>query len=397
MAQYNITIDSEILHYLFLKGVKDEGMTKLLESVLNQVLQAQAAEQIKAEPYERTEEREDYRNGYYKRRLETRVGNIVLQIPRFRYGKFTTDLFQRYQRSEQALLLALMEMVVNGVSTRKIEEITYELCGSEFSRSTISELCKNLDPIVQGWISRPLNEKRFPFIIVDAMVIKVREEGRVRQRGLLIAIGINEEGYREVLGFMVGDSESEESWGEFFSWLKQRGLHGVDLIVSDQHKGLVRAISQYFQGATWQRCQTHFMRNILDKTPKQLQKEIHGKVRAILEAPDLETARMLLKEVLEEYKEKAPKTMDILEEGFEDATAVLELPEQYRRRLRTTNGLEVIRIFPNRESAIRLIGALLMEIDEKWGSGKRYFDMAEYFEWCRSKTQKLKEKVVSIG
>jgi len=383
-------------------------MTKLLESVLNQVLQAQAAEQIKAEPYERTEEREDYRNGYYKRRLETRVGNIVLQIPRFRYGKFTTDLFQRYQRSEQALLLALMEMVVNGVSTRKIEEITYELCGSEFSRSTISELCKNLDPIVQGWISRPLNEKRFPFIIVDAMVIKVREEGRVRQRGLLIAIGINEEGYREVLGFMVGDSESEESWGEFFSWLKQRGLHGVDLIVSDQHKGLVRAISQYFQGATWQRCQTHFMRNILDKTPKQLQKEIHGKVRAILEAPDLETARMLLKEVLEEYKEKAPKTMDILEEGFEDATAVLELPEQYRRRLRTTNGLErlneeirrrerVIRIFPNRESAIRLIGALLMEIDEKWGSGKRYFDMAEYFEWCRSKTQKLKEKVVSIG
>jgi len=156
---------------------------------------------------------------------------------------------------------------------------------------------------------------------------------------------------------MVGDSESEESWGEFFSWLKQRGLHGVDLIVSDQHKGLVRAISQYFQGATWQRCQTHFMRNILDKTPKQLQKEIHGKVRAILEATDLETARMLLKEVLEEYKEKAPKTMDILEEGFEDATAVLELPEQYRRRLRTTNGLErlneeirrrerVIRIFP---------------------------------------------------
>jgi len=161
MAQYNITIDSEILHYLFLKGVKDEGMTKLLESVLNQVLQAQAAEQIKAEPYERTEEREDYRNGYYKRRLETRVGNIVLQIPRFRYGKFTTDLFQRYQRSEQALLLALMEMVVNGVSTRKIEEITYELCGSEFSRSTISELCKNLDPIVQGGFPGHLMKRGF--------------------------------------------------------------------------------------------------------------------------------------------------------------------------------------------------------------------------------------------
>jgi len=161
MAQYNITIDSEILHYLFLKGVKDEGMTKLLESVLNQVLQAQAAEQIKAEPYERTEEREDYRNGYYKRRLETRVGNIVLQIPRFRYGKFTTDLFQRYQRSEQALLLALMEMVVNGVSTRKIEEITYELCGSEFSRSTILNYVRTLTRLFKGGFPGHLMKRGF--------------------------------------------------------------------------------------------------------------------------------------------------------------------------------------------------------------------------------------------
>jgi len=188
MAQYNITIDSEILHHLFLKKAKDEGMAKFLESILNQVLKAQATEQIKAEPYEKTEEREDYRNGYCKRELDTRVGNIMLRVPRFRHGKFTTDLFQRYQRSEQALLLALMEMVVNGVSTRKVEEIRYGLCGTEFSKSTIAELCKNLDPIVQSWISRPLNEKRFPFVIVDAMVIKVREEGRVRQRGLLITI-----------------------------------------------------------------------------------------------------------------------------------------------------------------------------------------------------------------
>jgi len=161
MAQYNITIDSEILHYLFLKGVKDEGMTKLLESVLNQVLQAQAAEQIKAEPYERTEEREDYRNGYYKRRLETRVGNIVLQIPRFRYGKFTTDLFQRYQRSEQALLLALMEMVVNGVSTRKIEEITYELCGSEFPDPLYLNYVRTLTRLFKGGFPGHLMKRGF--------------------------------------------------------------------------------------------------------------------------------------------------------------------------------------------------------------------------------------------
>jgi len=408
MAQYNITIDSEILHHLFLKGAKDEGMAKLLESILNQILQAQATEQIKAEPYERTEERQDYRNGYYQRNLVTRVGTLTLRVPRLRNGKLTTEIFSRYQRSEQALLLALMEMVVNGVSIRKIEEITYELCGTEFSKSTISELCKNLDPIVTAWNSRPLREKKFPFVIVDAMVIRVREDGRVRQRGLLIAVGVNEEGYREVLGLMVGDSESEESWSEFFLWLKQRGLHGVDLVVSDHHNGLIRAIHKYFQGATWQRCQTHFMRNILDKTPKALQKEIHAKVRVILEAPDAKTARMLLNQVLEEYKAKAAKAMDVLETGFEDAIAVLELPERYRKRLRTTNGLErlneeirrrerVIRIFPNRESAIRLIGALLMEQDEKWACGKKYLDMAEYFEWQKESSKKVKEKVVSIS
>lgn len=407
MAQYNITIDSEILHYIFLKGAKDEGMAKLLESVLNQILQAQATEQIKAEPYERTEERQAYRNGYYPRNLITRVGTLTLRVPRLRYGKLTTDMFRRYQRSEQGLLLALMEMVVNGVSTRKIEEITYELCGTEFSKSTISELCKNLDPIVTAWNSRPLREHSYPFVIADAMVIRVREDGRVRQRSVLIAVGVNEEGYREILGLMLGDSESEESWSEFFSWLKQRGLYGVDLVVSDHHNGLRRAIGQYFQGTTWQRCQTHFMRNILDKAPKALQKEIHAKVRAILEAPDAATARMLLNQVLDEYRTKAAKAMDVLEEGFEDAIAVLELPERYRRRLRTTNSLErlneeirrrerVIRIFPNRDSAIRLIGTLLMEQDEKWASGKKYLDMTEYFEWQAENSKKSDEKVVSI-
>ncbi len=408
MAQYNITIDSEILHHLFLNGAKDEGMAKLLESVLNQILQAQATKQIKAEPYERTEERQDYRNGYYQRNLVTRIGTLTLKVSRLRNGKLTTEIFSRYQRSEQALLLALMEMLVNGVSTQKIEEITYELCGTEFSKSIISELCKNLDPIVTAWNSRPLREKKIPFVIVDAMVIKVREDGRVRQRGLLIAVGVNEEGYREILCIMVGDSESEESWSKFFFWLKQRGLHGVDLVVSDHYSGLIQAIYKYFQGATWQRCQTHFIRNILDKTPKALQKEIHIKVRAILEAPDAKTTRMLLNQVLEEYRTKAPKAIDILESEFEDAIAVLEFPERYRKRLRTTNSLErlneeirrrerVIRIFPNRESAIRLIGALLMEQDEKWTSGKKYLDMVEYFEWHKENSKEVKEKVVSIS
>jgi transposase-like protein len=164
-------------------------------------------------------------------------------VPRIRGGKFSTELFARYQRSEQALVLALMEMVVNGVSTRKVAKVTEKLCGTEFSKSTVSDLCKQLDPIV------------------DAMVLKVRKEGRVRARGALMAIGINEEGYREVLGLMLGDSESEASWNEYFSWLKSRGLHGLDLVVSDHHAGLIRAIRQHFQVVTWQRCQTHFLRN----------------------------------------------------------------------------------------------------------------------------------------
>ena len=307
-------------------------------------------------------------------------------------------------------MLALLEMVVNGVSTRKITKITEELCGTEFSKSTVSDLCKRLDPIVQAWNNRSLREQRYPFVLVDALVLKIREEGRVRSRSALIAVGINEAGYREVLGLMLGDSESESRWTDFFKWLKSRDLRGVDIIVSDSHGGLVRAVRSQFQGATWQRCQTHFMRNILDATPKSLQGEVHGRVRALSDAPDTKTARLLLEKILEDYSRKAAKAMGILEAGFDDATAVLELPERYRKRLRTTNGVErlnqeirrrerVIRIFPNRESVIRLLGALLMELDEKWGSGNRYLDMAEYLEWRekQKEAQKQASKVHRLG
>ncbi|MBO8173273.1 MAG: IS256 family transposase [Bacillaceae bacterium] len=408
MAQYKINVDSEILHQLFLGNSQDSGVAALLESVLNQVLEAQVSEQLGAEPYERTDERQGYRNGTYPRQLTTRVGKITLRVPRLRNGKFSTELFARYQRSEQALVLALMEMVVNGVSTRKVSQITEELCGEEFSKSTVSELCKKLDPIVQAWNNRNLRDRNYPFVIVDAMVIKVREEGRVRSRGVLIGYGINDEGHREVLGMMLGDSESEASWNDFFSWLKSRDLRGVDLIVSDHHSGLVKAIRNHFQGVTWQRCQTHFMRNILDATPKALKEEIHTRVRAVFDAPDMKTARLLLEDVLAEYEEKASKAMNILETGFDDATAVLVLPKKYRKRLRTTNGMErlneeirrrerVIRIFPNRESAMRLIGALLMEQDEKWSSGRKYLDMTEYHLWLPSQKQdKQVQKVTQL-
>jgi len=401
MAQYQITVDSQILHQLFLTKSKDSGVSALLESVLNQILQVEATEQLQAEPYERTDDRQGYRNGTYPHRLTTRVGTLTLRVPRLRDGKFSTEMFARYQRNEQALVLAMMEMVINGVSTRKVTLITEELCGTQFSKSTVSELCKNLDPVVESWNHRPLTE-RYPFVVVDAMVTKVREDGRVRARGLLLAFGVNMQGYRELLGFWVGDSESEASWSEFFANLKQRGLRGVELIVSDQHSGLVKAIRTHYQGVTWQRCQTHFMRNILDATPKALKEELHARLRAIFTAPDLQTARLLFSKTVETYQDKAAKAMKTLENGFDDATAVLILPEKYRKRLRTTNAMErlieevrrrerVIRIFPNRESLTRLLGALLIEFDEKWANSHRYFDMAEFELWLKDRPKETKK------
>lgn len=395
MPEYQITIDGETLQGLLSGTAAESGMNKLVEQVLNQVLEAQVSEQLGAGRYERSEERHGYRNGVRPRQLTTRVGTLTLRVPQVRDGSFSTELFARYQRSEQALVLALMEMVVSGVSTRKVTQITEELCGTSFSKSTVSVLCAQLDPLVTAWNERSLCGQAFPFVLVDALVLKVREDERVRGLSGLVAIGVNAEGYREILGLRLGDSESEASWSGFFGWLKRRGLSGVDLVVSDAHGGLVKAVQHQFQGCTWQRCQTHFTRDILEATPKALRGELHEHLRSLFEAPDPATARTLLGPILATYAERAPKAMAILEAGFDDATAVLALPEPYRRRLRTTNSLErlneeirrrerVIRIFPNRESTIRLLGAVLMEQHEQWTTGHRYLDMTAYWQWRQS-------------
>jgi transposase-like protein len=404
MTQYQLTLDSAVLQRLF---GENEQMTHLLEEVVNQVLEAQVAEHLQAEPYERTEERRGYRNGYKTRQLTTRVGTLHLRIPQVRDGSFSPELFARYQRSEQALVCTLMEMVVNGVSTRKVAQITEELCGKAFSKSTVSELCQGLDPLVSDWNERSLAEQRYPFVLVDALVLKIREGGRVRARSALLAIGVNEAGYREILGIQLGDSESERSWVEYFVWLKSRGLAGVDLVVSDHHAGLVNAVRLQFQGATWQRCQTHLSANVSDATPKILQESVHRRVRAIFEASDSETARLLLAAFCTEFEHSAPLAVATLERGFDDATAILALPECYRRRLRTTNAVErlneeirrrerVIRIFPNREAVIRLLGALLMEHDETWTTGYRYFDMAAYWQERRAPDASAEQETATL-
>src|SRR5258708_5016581 len=251
MPDYQISIDGETVHGLF-QG--DSGLARLVEQVLNQVLEAQVSEQLGAERYERTEERQGYRNGYKPRQLTTRVGRLTLRVPQVREGVFSTELFARYQRSEQALILTLMEMVVNGVSTRKVTRITEALCGTSFAKSTVSDLCKGLDPPVQAWNERDLSGQRYPFVLADALVLKVREGGRVRAVSALVAMGVNEQGYREILGLQLGDSESERSWMAFFTWLKGRGLAGVDLVVSDHHGGLVNAVRVQFQAPTCQLC-----------------------------------------------------------------------------------------------------------------------------------------------
>jgi len=397
MAQFNITLTEEELHGLFLSNGRDDAVAKLLEKIFNQVLRAQSTEQLCAEPYERTEQRTAYRSGSYGRGLVTRVGTLNLRIPRHRYGQFSTELFERYQRSEQALMLAMMEMVVNGVSTRKIENITEELCGKKFSKSTVSALCQKLDPLVLSFRTRPL-ENHYPFLIVDALYLKARINNRVQSRGLLIAIGVNEEGHREIIGFQIANTESESSWSEFFGSLKDRGLKNVHLVTSDNHKGLVSAIQKHFQGATWQRCQTHFSRNMLDQAPKALQPEIKEDLRQLYEAVDLESAKNVRDSIITKYELRAPKTVTLLDEAFDDITAVLILPLKYRKRLRTTNGVErlnqeirrrerVIRIFPNEESAIRLMGALLMEQSEKWQTGRKYFEMDLYYQTIKQDTK----------
>jgi putative transposase len=388
MGQYQITLEEALLQRLF----QNDGLKPLLEQVLNQALQAQVSQQIGAAPHERTEERTNYRNGYRERDLTTRIGSLTLRVPKLRQGTFTPDLFERYQRSEMALLSCMVEMVIQGVSTRKVSSVVEELCGESISKSVVSAVCQRLDPQVGAWRERDLSQTLYPFVLVDALVIRVRKDGRVLPQSLLIATGINQEGFRDILGFFVGDSESEASWSAFFLALKQRGLSGVDLVVSDNHKGLVKAVRQQFQEAVWQQCQTHLTRNVLAACPKSEQTPLHKQLRRLFEAETPQAARQILQEILDRFSKVAPKACDCLEAAFDDATAALCLPERYRKRLRTTNSQErlneeirrrerVIRIFPNVASAERLLGALLMEFDEAFSTGHRYFDMTDYWAW----------------
>lgn len=402
MAEYDLKVPSTLLSSLL---SEQNGLAKLLEAILNQVLEAQAVEQIGAERYERSGQRMAYRNGYRPRQLYTRVGPLTLQVPQFRDGQFSTEIFARYQRSEQAFVLALMEMVVNGVSTRKVTRITEELCGASFSKSTVSQLSTALDGRVAAFNERRLGE--FPFILVDAMYLKARQGDAVESKAALLVSGVNAEGHREILGVRIGDSESEAFWRETFRWLKDRGLKGVHYLVSDDHNGLVQAAQRCFQGAIWQRCQIHFMRNVLSYTSARHKPAMGDGLKRIFGADSAQEARQRFEKLAQQMEGKAPKAVECLENGLEDALAVMALPAKYRRRLKSTNMQErliqeirrrerVIRIFPNADSALRLIGALLAEIHEEW-QARRYLEMSEFHEWLAEQRPEKSETVIAMN
>ena len=402
MAGYEVSVGKDLLPGL-LSG--QDGLAKLVEAVLNQILEAQVTEALGAQRHERSDERTGYRNGYRPRQLYTRVGPVTLQVPQTREGCFSTDIFKRYQRSEQAFVLALMEMVVQGVSTRKVAAITEELCGASFSKSTVSALCAGLDARVHVFNERRLDGE-YPFILVDALYLKSRAGDRVVQRAALVITGIRSDGYREILGVRIGDTESFATWDEALRWLKGRGLKGVMFVISDDHGGLTQAITKHFQGASWQRCQVHLMRNLLSRASVKVRAEVASVAKLVFQSPDLAEAKRRQEEFSLRFAKTAPKAVACLEAGFEDAMAVMALPEKYRRRLRTTNMQErlneeirrrerVIRIFPNDESALRLIGALLAEYNEVWQE-RKYLDMDEFAEWAAACSAKREGGNVAV-
>ncbi len=354
----------------------EDGFRRVLEHVVQGMLEEEMTAFLGAEPYQRAEGRQGYRNGHKPRTLKTRVGTLELLVPQDREGRFQTELFQRYQRNEKALVLALMEMYVQGVSPRRVKKITEALCGLDISKSQVSALAKGLDEEIAVWRGRPL-EKGYPYLVVDARYEKVRRGSRVVSQGVLLVVGIDEEGYREVLGTWVADSESEATWSEVFRELRDRGLEGVGYVVSDDHKGLRAAIDRYFQGALWQRCQVHFVRNVLGKVARGERAWVVELLRGITQSPTVEAARHRLGEAAEAVRVRYPRVAEMLEEEGEEMLAVYQLPEEHRKRLRSTNMVEryqqelrrrtrVVRIFPNEGSCLRLVTALAMETSEEW-------------------------------
>jgi putative transposase len=368
---------------------QEDLLRALVQEVIQQVLESDMDEALGAEKGERTPSRLGYRSGHYSRTLVTRVGKLELRVPQDRQGRFRTEVFERYQRSEKALVSALTEMYVQGVSTRKVKAITEELCGHEFSASTISRLNEKLDAELERFAKRRLSEP-YPYLILDARYEKVREDGVIASQAVMIAIGIDWEGRRNVLAVELANRESQSSWKDFCLALKARGLHGVELVISDDHPGLRTAVAEVFTEAAWQRCYVHFLRNALDYLPRKADNDCLTELRWIYDRRNLEEARQDLAAWLKKWSGRYPKLCDWVETNIEETLTFYRLPRQHHKNLKSTNLLErlneeikrrtlVVRIFPNAAACLRLIRALSVEMHENWIEAIRYLNM-EYLK-----------------
>jgi transposase-like protein len=362
----------------------------LVQVVLQEVLEAEMTEALGAERGERTAARLGYRSGYYPRALVTRVGKLELRVPQDRHGRFSTELFERYQRSEKALVAALAEMYVQGVSTRKVKAITEELCGHSFSASAISAINIKLDEELAQFAGRRLDEA-YPYLILDARYERVRETGVIGNQAVLLAIGIGWDGRRSILAVELANRESRSSWREFLLQLRKRGLSGVEFVVSDDHAGLRQAIVEILPEAAWQRCYVHFLRNALDYVPRKVDDDCLRELRWLYDRRDLAEARRDLAAWLAKWQATYPKLCGWVEEHIEETLTFYRLPRQHHKHLKSTNLLErlneeikrrthVVRIFPNGESCLRLIRALAVEMHENWLEAHRYLNMDDLRE-----------------
>ena len=370
----------KLTNEMIVKGM--EATPELMRVLLNNAMQIERSKYIQAEEYERTENRKGHANGYKPKTLRTRIGEITFAVPQVREGGFYPSALEKGVRSERALVAALAEMYVQGVSTRKVKAITEELCGVEISTMQVSRATAQLDEVLQEWRERPLGE--VTYLYVDARYEKVREAGQVRDAAVLVATGITPAGERQVLGVSVSLSEHEIHWKAFLRGLKDRGMHGVQLIISDNHSGLGAARRAVLGSVPWQRCQFHLQQNAGAYVPKQAMRyEVAADIRSMFNAPDRNAAEEYLQTAIQKYTKSAPRLSAWLEENLAEGFMVFDFPLEHRRSIRTTNSLErvnreirrrtrVVGIFPNEASCLRLVSALLMEISEEWQTGKRY-------------------------
>ena len=357
----------------------------LVQLVLQELLEAEMEDTLGAGKSERAEGRTGYRSGYYTRNLITRVGKLELRVPQDRQGRFSTEIFERYQRSEKAFVNTLAEMYIQGVSTRKVKAVTEELCGHAFSASTVSTMNVRLDQELSQFSSRRL-ETEYPYLILDARYEKVRQDGVIRSQAVLVAIGINWDGRREVLGVELANRESLNSWKEFLDGLRKRGLRGTELVITDDHQGLKKAVAEVLPEAVWQRCYVHFLRNALDYLPRKADDDCLMELRWLYDRKNLEEARRDLGVWLAKWQSRYPKLCNWVEENIEETFTFYRWPLAHHKHLKSTNMLErvneelkrrshVIRIFPNPESCLRLMRALAVEIHEDWIEQHRYLNM----------------------